>query len=738
MKKADRRSWPYSILRRQEGFNWPEPRLAGILLLSLTATLAVVIVAGQFKSLFTYVNPADYEVGSVAPHDVSVERDILYTDSEATRLRQEAIEKLLPPIFRINEEIGASKLRQFADFRRTLEQLAAEESSSETVFLKLQLAFPGVMQKLELEKLLRRAPIADLLARTQELLAAVYRRGLLRLPDTDSEILSAGSIELWHWREGRLEKQTAPVKDLLARQGLRAWLDAAVKDLPAEPALLVARLGEAFAVENGFLDIEQTLKAKARAVEGVEPVQAKLARDQVILRKGDLVTEEAALQIKALSEYSANVSSSRIVGNALFVLIVYGFCLFLLGSALLRTPLKRSQALFLAALSLSYLILAGVFVNLLEPPGGLPLAALLPTSAATMLVAVLVSPPAAFVFALVDSLLLLPIVGMDLYSFFFALATGLIAAAVAFRAQRRLDLIRAGLLMSLASAVILLVMSLLKGFAPASIPPIIGWGIANGFLGSLVTLGLLPLLEHLLNAASPFRLIELSDLNSPIMKRMLSQAPGTYSHSISVANLAESACSAMAANPLLARVGAYYHDIGKIEQSEYFIENQSSHNKHDDLKPSLSAAVIKAHVKLGVEKARELDLPAEILDIIAQHHGRGIIKYFYHRALASGENRSVATEEYSYPGERPRSREAAVVMLADAVEAASRTLRKPTIAKLEKAVWLIIMDRFNSGELGECELTLGDLEVIRRSFVRVLAGYFHSRIEYPKTKEAAR
>jgi putative nucleotidyltransferase with HDIG domain len=268
--------------------------------------------------------------------------------------------------------------------------------------------------------------------------------------------------------------------------------------------------------------------------------------------------------------------------------------------------------------------------------------------------------------------------------------------------------------------------------------PVVGWGILNGLGSSMIGVGMLPILEHALNSASRFRLFELSDINAPVLKRMLSLAPGTYTHSLSVANLAESACSAIGANAMLARVGAYYHDIGKIDQAEYFIENQTSFNKHDELKPSLSAAVIKAHVKMGIEKARELDLPDEVFDIIAQHHGRGVIKYFYQRALENGEKAGVASEEYSYAGVPPRSREAAVVMLADTVEAASRTLKKPTIAKLEKFVWDIIMERFTSHELGESELTLRDLEVIKKSFVQVLAGYFHSRIEYPKIKEAVR
>jgi len=731
MRRPEPRGWLAAFLRRQGKL---PPRATGILLASLAGALAIVLISAEYKSLFKYVSPANYEVGSVAPRDVTVERDVLYTDLEATRLRQEAVEKLVAPIFRINEEIGESKLRQFEEFSRTLGRLAAQGEAADTLFLKLQLSFPGVLERQDFARV--RPQAALLLERARGLLVQAYDIGLLRLPDPGSEMLSAGSIELWRWREGRLEKQPSLVEDLLRRPRLRDWALSALKDLNAEQARLAVRLLEAFAVENGFLDLGETLKSKARAVEQVEPVLAKLSRDQVIIRKGDLVTEEAALQIRALSEYSANVSISSIAGNALYVLIVLALCPFLLSA--LAPALKRSQLAFLAGIILSYLALAGVIFNLLEAPGGLPLAVLLPTSALSMLVSLLVTTQAAYVFSLTGSLLLLPVLGLDLFSFFFALATGLAAAAVVTRVERRIDLLQAGVALSLGSFLVLLAGGLLKGEFPRVLLSALAWGMANAFVGSLLTLGLLPAFEHLLNAASRFRLIELSDLNAPIMKRMLAQAPGTYSHSISVANLAESACSAMGANPLLSRVGAYYHDIGKIEQSEYFIENQHSYNKHDDMKPSLSAAVIRAHVKLGIEKARELDLPAEVRDIIAQHHGRGIIKYFYHRAQESAEMREIPSEEYSYPGELPKSREAAVVMLADAAEAASRTLRKPTMAKLDKVVWSLIMEKFNSAELGECTLTLGDLEIVRRSFVRVLAGYFHSRIEYPKSKEAVR
>jgi hypothetical protein len=321
---------------------------------------------------------------------------------------------------------------------------------------------------------------------------------------------------------------------------------------------------------------------------------------------------------------------------------------------------------------------------------------------------------------------------MNVQAFLFAFLSGVAATAVVLDAEKRIDLVRAGLLLSLADALVLAILGLLGNYHPRMILPLLGWGIANGFFCGILTLGFLPILELLLNAPTRFKLMELSDLNSPIFKRMLSQAPGTYTHSISVANLAETACEAIGANALLARVSAYYHDIGKVDQADYFVENQKAHNKHDELKPSLSVAVIKSHVRIGIEKARELNLPQAIIDIIAQHHGRGLITYFYHRAVNEGKSPRISRDDYSYPGVRPKTREAAVLMLADTIEAASRSLKRPTEARLEAFVHELITKKINSGELGDSSLTLRDLELIRKSFVHILEGYFHTRIEYPR------
>jgi putative nucleotidyltransferase with HDIG domain len=205
-----------------------------------------------------------------------------------------------------------------------------------------------------------------------------------------------------------------------------------------------------------------------------------------------------------------------------------------------------------------------------------------------------------------------------------------------------------------------------------------------------------------------------------------------------VANLAETACQDIGANPLLARVGAYYHDLGKMENPEYFVENQSDYNCHDDMEPRHSATVIRSHVSLGVEKARQLGLPREVINIIAEHHGNSVITWFYDKALKQENSKNMAAgttvniEDYSYPGSPPLSRESAIVMLADMTEAAVRTLEKPTPEKLEKYIRELISRKVEHGQLAQSELTFRDLETIKNAFVRVLAGHYHSRIEYPK------
>ena len=714
-------------------------RLTGAILgITFIVAVAIVLVTTQFGSVFLLLRPSQYEIGSVAERDYVVERDILYLDQEATRLKREAAGKLVMPIFRVNERIGEERLQSFSEFRERLLALRREESSLDTVFLKLQVEFPGVLSKEQLARLPDTNQLPTVFEQAGTILGQIFETGLIKLPGQDSELLSLGAIAVWRWMGGRLVKEEYFLEDVLTKNNLESWIEERFPEIPAQLLPPTKDLVRAFAIENGFFNAEETEKSRQKAMEEVEPVQAKLVRDQVIVRRGDIIDAETAARIRALGEYSVTVNLNSIAGNILFLLIVFFFSLFMFQKRVVGRSLKHNQVLFLAATALIFLLASALLARFFTPAGGIPFSVILPTAAISILVTLIISTRAGIALSLILALLVLPVAEMDPYSFLFVLLTGVAGTAVVQRAERRIDLVRAGVYLSALNIVLLVFSALLHSIGRSWLLPVLGWSLLNGFVSSMVSLGFLPILEHGLNTANRFRLIELSDLNAPILKRMLSLAPGTYNHSISVANLAESACSAIGANALLARVGAYYHDIGKIEQAEYFIENQTSYNKHDELKPSLSAAVIKSHLKMGIEKARELSFPQEVQEIISQHHGRGVIKYFYQRALEKDEKTNVTSDDYSYQGFRPSSKEAAVVMLADTVEAATHTLKKPTIAKLEKFVWDNIMEKFTSQELGDSQLTFRDLETIKKSFVQVLAGYYHSRIEYPKVKEAAR
>lgn len=262
------------------------------------------------------------------------------------------------------------------------------------------------------------------------------------------------------------------------------------------------------------------------------------------------------------------------------------------------------------------------------------------------------------------------------------------------------------------------------------------YGALNGLFTPIVAYGILPLIESVFDITTDFSLLELSNLNHPLLKRLSVEAPGTYHHSIIVGNLSEAAAQAIGANSLLARVGSYYHDVGKMEKAEYFVENQmDGKNPHEKLTPRMSALILMNHVKRGAELADKYKLPSPIKDIILQHHGTTVMSFFYHKAVEKNGTENISEENYRYPGPKPQSKEAAIVMLADAVEAAARSLKEPTHSRLKGLIEELVDERFQKGELDESPLTLRDLERIKESFLQILAGIFHARVEYPEREE---
>lgn len=359
---------------------------------------------------------------------------------------------------------------------------------------------------------------------------------------------------------------------------------------------------------------------------------------------------------------------------------------------------------------------------------------LIPVAAVGMLVAILFNYRLAIATVLISTIL----TGLIEYShpgyIMVALLSGLIGVFTVSRVSQRSDLTRSGIWLGLSLSFLCFSMSLIEGLSPLMVLRNSGWGFLSGISSAVIAIGVLPFLESFFNATTSFRLLELSSSNQPILKDLMISAPGTYNHSLIVANLVETAAGAINANSLLARVGAYYHDIGKIKRPFFFIENQKDFNEHDKINPNLSCLIITAHVKEGIEIARENKLPQEIIDIIQEHHGTTLVSYFYHRAKEKIVKQRITEDEFRYSGVKPRTKEAALVMLADSVEAAARTVVKPSLNKLEQLTKKIVRGRLEDGQLDESELTLADLDKIIKSFVQVLFSVYHQRIEYPKEK----
>ncbi|MDO6354470.1 HDIG domain-containing protein [Caloramator sp. CAR-1] len=317
---------------------------------------------------------------------------------------------------------------------------------------------------------------------------------------------------------------------------------------------------------------------------------------------------------------------------------------------------------------------------------------------------------------------------------FIYLIGGLLGVIFVHNLHDRSNVMFGGVLIGFLNSLIILSLGLILGKEFTQVFINMSYTIAGGIFSSVLAIGIMPIFEQIFDVVTPIKLMELSNPNQPLLKKVLFEAPGTYHHSILVGNLAEAAAEKIGANSLLARVGAYYHDIGKIKRPYFFKENQiTNDNPHDNLTPKLSAMIISSHVKDGIELAEQYKLPNIIKQIIEEHHGTTLIKYFYAVAKKNGED--IDAESFRYSGPKPRLKESAIVMLADCVEAAVRSLGNVTLKDIQETVEKIIEEKINDGQLDESSLTLKDIMNIKISFINVLQGIFHNRIEYPEITE---
>lgn len=487
---------------------------------------------------------------------------------------------------------------------------------------------------------------------------------------------------------------------------------------------------------NMFYNSKLSEERMQDAVASVAEYRTHISKGQVIVRAGDMITEQQLLELRAFGLNRDPSGISGIIGH--IIVLAFIFALYFLYIHFFRPEMfSRPKMLLLQGIiALIVIALTWILVNFINAASFSGYLA--PVAAGSLLTAFLFDRRTSIFVSILLSLTVGIITGLKFNFLAFALLMGMVSIFSVFRLSQRNDQMRAAILNSMAGF-------MLAGGLEMMLTPAV-WsnvmvaaliGFMNGISSSVIAGGLLPLLEEPFGIVTEPKLIELANPSHPLLKRLLIEAPGTYHHSIMVGNLAETAAEAVGGSPLLARVGAYYHDIGKLKRPYFFIENQMGvENPHDKLTPRLSTLVIVSHTKDGAEMARLYRLPEEIRNIIRQHHGDTTLTYFYRRALDMNEkNENILESDFRYSGPRPQSKEAAIVMLADSVEAALRSMGNPTSGVVEDLINRIIREKIQDGQLNRCDLTMREIDSISVSFMRVLTGLFHTRIEYPDESE---
>lgn len=732
-------------------WSWPE----GVLVLALAALLTLLI-APPFAS-----SPPFLRVGDVATKDIRSHRDFLVEDAAATEQKRLEALAAVDPVFDGDAEMGASLGKRLQEaFGAAARALASGKKGGKAPSGAKEPPLPaggvraileeglGISVTEEEYRILQRNRFApELAAKLSSTLAGLYRGTWIVDHALSRPVLEAGLVvrDLRSQTEERLQDLDEVVPLAAAEGRLLEEAGTLLSRERPDVRRLARSLLPRLLQPNLTFHRQETERRRQAAARETKPVLYLVKRNEMILRGGERVTPDHVHKIAALyREGGPNkglAAGTRYTGLLILLLLLSAGAWRIVRPWLEKDSGPWRKALFLPLAAVLQVALAkgGIVLS-----GGLSLAfpalseeALyyaIPLSAGAMLAAALLGRNVALVFAVycaILSFLLFPALP-DM--FLFSLYGGLVAAFLTERCEKRSAFFRAGLFLGAVNAAVILCASLLSGpFTTMDLLAKASLGLGGGVAAGILVAGSSPLFENLFDVTTDMRLLELANLNQPVLQRMSVETPGTYHHSVLMASLAEAAAKAIGAHALLARVSAYYHDMGKLKKPLYFIENQpSSRNPHDKLSPRMSSRVIISHVRDGCDLAREARLGADITAIIRQHHGTTLVRFFYDKARQkpSPVAGQILDSDFRYPGPKPQTREAGLVLLADVVEAASRCLTDPTPSRIRNLVRDRIRDVFLDGQLDECKLTLHDLNRIAESFTRGLLGIFHHRIAY--------
>ncbi|MDD5504171.1 MAG: HDIG domain-containing protein [Candidatus Omnitrophica bacterium] len=711
---------------------------------AFTAIITILIAAGVVFSSRLPVRFL-FNEGDIASEDIYAPFDFSYRagiDEARTSALLQAAESAVNEVYNLDADIAQNAKKAMQLFLSVIKEIKSFPVPDETgrevresLLIQLNEAVNPALSSEDFDFLLNMDDISVIESGLDKAIDNIYTRPIISDDDL-ARLLSSGAAILSLYEPSSKKKSDINISDIDTIAGAleRAQESAAEFGISdKKEKALVFKLISAWAYPNLIFNKNETDSARLKARASVEAVylKAECLKGEAIIRKGQKINRTHVIQFDAISSKIAPEEAYfQLFGIAVIIALML-FSMFVFVKIFEKRIYAQEKMLVLIGL---FIILTAASARGMATS---PLPSLfLPIASVPMLLTLLAGGTVSIAVLIVISAIAALVAGIQFDVFLVSLIGGITAICTVHNARSRTHIIRSGALVGAMNFIVISAIGVMFTFEANVFLRQALWGMASGIVSAAITMIFLPVFEFIFKITTNIKLLELADLNHPLLKKMVTTATGTYHHSIIVGNLAEAAAEAIGANSLLCRIGAYYHDIGKIEKAEYFAENvQVPAESHEGLSPSMSSLVITNHVKDGDELAEKYKLGSAIKDIIKQHHGTGLMTFFYHQALEKKKkDEEVNEESFRYPGPRPQSRESAIVMLADSVEAASRLVEDPTPQKLKELVRKIINNKFLDHQLDECDLSLKDISRISESFVKILTGTYHSRIKYPDMK----
>ena len=711
-----------------------------------------------------------YVVGQQAEQTIYTEVEFAYVDYEATERRRQEARREVPLVFRVNQEVNQVQLRLIESIHEYYRGLAEPSAEPETLPSEVPDSpppaagvpetpppAPPLVETLEgrhsRESMKQFLADDDLRSRLRDLLHSQLQQGVRPEEAADLFLDQPGPRDPIRILVPNQEQRSVlrPLAQVAtpqqAKQAAIESLTAETPELTSEQKDLATTLAGAVITPNLSLHPQRTEELRQTVASQVENVMRTIAAGEILVQRGERLSAE---HLEKLDNYFRQIRGRQretfgliedLAAALLLLVLVLGFAraLVLFDPA---SAASRSRILLMVSIVALQLLLARLAIHLftVHEISSFYLLAALPAALGGVLAAQLVGLRIAILSTLFCSLTIALQVGGRFDFFMVASIAGVIGALLVYRARRRIEMFKAGIWLGLSFFFLSSLFYANRGIPPEAFGCLAVVALLNGFGTAVIASTIMPVFEYAFGVSTDISLLEMSDLNHPLLRRLQIEAPGTFHHSLMVAILAEQAADAIGANPLLARVSAYFHDIGKISQAEYFTENAmaaGSRDAHTNLQPRMSSLIILNHVKEGLALAASHKLNKTLREAIAQHHGTSLIYYFYRRAAeqhakSGRDDKSPGQHDYRYPGPLPMRREVVLIGIADACEAAARSLQKPSPQKLKNLVAEIISAKLHDGQLDQADLTFQELAIARETMVKTLCTMYHGRIAYPK------